>query len=154
MFAITPFNSGRRFAPAGRHRTIRELDDFFDRLLWAPDLAGSRNFREFDLYEKDGKLFLSIEAPGVDPDDLEVRISKGGVAIKCSKESEEKEEEGRTWYNKKTACGFNYEITLPFEIDTDAAEAKFEHGVVHIVAPRLERSASKILSLKKAEDKA
>ena len=150
MFAITPFSSNRRLAPTAHHRAIRELDDFFDRLLWAPDMAGSRNFREFDLYEKDGKLFLSVEAAGVDPDDLEVRIFKDRVAIKCNKESEEKEEdEGKTWYNKKTVCRFNYEIALPFEIDTEGAEAKFEHGVIHITAPRIERSESKILSLKK-----
>lgn len=152
MFAITPFSTGRRITPAAHHRAVRELDDFFDRLFWAPDLAGSRNFREFDLYEKDGKLFLSIEAPGVEPDDLEIRVSKDRVAIKCSKESEEKEDEGATWYNRKASCGFNYEIALPFEIDTDAAEAEFERGVIRIAAPKLERSASKILSLKKAGD--
>ncbi len=150
MFAITPFNSNRRLSPAAHHRAMREMDDFFDRLLWAPDLGGSRNFREFDLYEKDGKLFLSIEAAGMNPDDLEVRIFKDRVAVKCNKEAEEREEEdGKTWYNRKTVCRFNYEISLPFEIDTDGAEAKFEEGVIHITAPRLERSESKVLSLKK-----
>lgn len=131
---------------------MTELDDFFDRLLWAPDLAGSRNFREFDMYEKDGKLFLSIEAAGVDPDDLEVRIFKDRISIKSNKETEEKdgdEESGKTWYNKKAVCRLSCEIALPFEIDTDGAEAKFEEGVINISAPRLERSESKVLSLKK-----
>ena len=152
MLAITPFNHNRRLSSQAHHRAMRELDDFFDRLLWAPDLSGSRNFREFDMYEKDGRLFLSIEAAGANPEDLEVRIFKDRVSIKSSKEAVEKagdEEDGRTWYNKKTVCNMDYEITLPFEIDTEDAEANFAEGVIHISAPRLERSESKVIPLKK-----
>lgn len=152
MFAITPFGSNQRISSHSHHRAMRELDDFFNRLLWAPNLAGSQNFREFDLYEKDGKLFLSIEAAGANPDDLEIRIFKDRVSVKSHKETEEKEggeEDGKTWYNKKTVCNFNFEIALPFEIDTNGAEAAFEEGVINISAPRLDRSESKVLSLKK-----
>lgn len=152
MLAITPFDFNRRLSSRVHHRAASEMDDFFNRLLWAPDLAGSRNFREFDLYEKDGKLFLSIEAAGVDPDDLEVRIFKDRVLIKSCKETEEKdgdEGDGKTWYKKKAVCNFNFEIALPFDVDADGAEATFEGGVIKISAPELERSKSKVLSLKK-----
>lgn len=149
MFALTPFNNNRRMA---QRSPMSDFDDLFNRLLWAPNMAGSRLFRDFDLYEQDGKLFLSIEAPGMNPDDLEVRTTKDSVSIKCRKDTEEegeKSEDNRKWYNKKTSCGFNYEISLPFEIDTDKAEATFEHGMIKISAPRLEVAESKVLELKK-----
>lgn len=153
MFALTPFGAGRSFSPVARRNALKEFDDLFNALLWAPDLGGSRNFREYEMYEKDGKLFLSVDAPGINPDDLEIRTSKDRVSIKCKSESEEKSETqdgDKTWYSKKTFCGFNYEVALPFEIDTDKAEASFEHGVIRIVAPRLQVSESKVLTLKKA----
>lgn len=145
MFALTPFK-GRRFSPA-----IQDMDDFFNRLLWAPDMAGLHSFSDFDLYEKDGKLHLSIDVPGVKPEDLEITITKSTLSIRSKNESnEEKKDEGKTWYNKKSVSEFNYEVSLPFEIDTDKAEAACDNGKITVVAPRLQVSESKVLPLKKA----
>jgi Molecular chaperone (small heat shock protein) len=128
------------------------MDDFFNRLLWAPDMTGSRSFRDFDLYEEDGKLHFSIEAPGINPDDLEVKIAKDNLSIRSKSEneaSEENVEDAKTWYNKKSVSVFNYQVSLPFEIDTGKAEATFENGMISVTAPRLQASESKVLSLKK-----
>ena len=78
MFALTPFRFDRGLSPAAHRKAIRDMDEIFDRLLWAPDLAGSRDLKDYDMYEKDGKLYLSIEAPGVDPDCMEVMIPRTG----------------------------------------------------------------------------
>jgi HSP20 family protein len=151
MFALTPFTH-RRISPA-HQRIARDFDDLFDRFLWSGGLENSRSIRDFDLYEKDGKLFLSIEAPGVNPDELEIKTSRDRVSIRSVKETEEKDggnDDGRTWYSKKSSYSFNYEVSLPFEIDTDKAEAAFENGMINISAPRLETSESKVLTLKKS----
>jgi HSP20 family protein len=149
MFELTPL---RRFPTASPARLSREFDELFDRIFWPGGVENPRSFRDFDLYEKDGKLFLSIDAPGVNPDELEIKTSKDRVSIRSAQKSEEKgdQDDGRTWYNKKTAYSFNYEVALPFEIDTDKADASFENGMIHISAPRLMASESKVLSLKKA----
>jgi HSP20 family protein len=103
------------------------------------------------MYEKDGRLFVSIEAPGVSPDDVEVRISKDRVQLKSKNEEKgENSDDGRTWYSRKTVASFNYDLSLPFEIDTDKAEAAFDNGVISISAPRLQVSESRVLSLKKS----
>jgi HSP20 family protein len=152
MFALTPFTH-RRLSQNAHNRITRELDDFFDRFLWSPEVANSGNLRDFDLYEKDGKLYLSMEAPGVKPDELEIRTSRDRISIRNRQETEEKDggqDDGKTWYNRKSSYSFNYEVSLPFEIDTDKAEATFENGVINISAPRLQASESKVLALKKA----
>jgi HSP20 family protein len=152
MFALTPFTN-RRLAQTAPQRIARDFDDLFDRFLWSPDTRGMQNFRDFDLYERDGKLFLSIEAPGVNPDELEITISRDRVSIRSRREAEEKDggqNDGKTWYNRKSVCSFNYEVSLPFEIDTDKAEATFDNGMINISSPRLQASESKVLTLKKA----
>jgi HSP20 family protein len=151
MFDLTPF-SHRRVSPVSPQRTSRDFEDFFDKLFWAADAGGHRSFRDFDLYEKDGKLFLSIEAPGVNPEELEIKTSRDRVSIRSRKESEGKsgeQDDGKTWYSRKSSYSFNCEVSLPFEIDTDKAEATFENGMINIAAPRLQASDSKILTLKK-----
>ena len=156
MFAITPYNTNRRLS----NRMARDIDDFFSRLMWASDVTGPKTIRDFDLYEEDGKLNLAIEAPGVDPEKLEIKTSSETISIRCKQETaesndeatapkaEEKKDESRTWYNKKSACNFNYEISLPFEIDTEQANATFEHGIIKITAPRLQATESRVLPIK------
>ncbi|MDR1138090.1 MAG: Hsp20/alpha crystallin family protein [Synergistaceae bacterium] len=150
MFALTPFKNNITSAGSRRH-PLMEIDDLFNRLLWSPDLSGARGFGNVDMYEKDGKLFVSLEAPGVSPDDVEVRISKDRVQLKSkNEEKSENFDDGKTWYSRKTAASFNYDLSLPFEIDTDKAEAAFENGVISISAPRLQVSESRVLTLKKS----
>ncbi|MDR0616584.1 MAG: Hsp20/alpha crystallin family protein [Synergistaceae bacterium] len=150
MFELTPFTH-RRLAQASPLRVSREFDDLIDRLLWS-GADHHQNLRDFDLYEKDGHLFLSIDAPGVNPDELEIKTSKDRVSIRSRKDSEEKNasDDGKTWYSRKSAYSFDYEVSLPFEIDTEKAEAKFENGMIHISAPRLVVSESKVLTITKA----
>jgi HSP20 family protein len=149
MFALTPFRNN--LTNLHRRGTLSDIDEIFNRLLWAPDLVGAKSPGNIDMYEKDGHLFVSLEAPGINPDEVEVRISKDRVQLKSKKEAETNEggaEEGKTWYSRKTVSSFNYDLSLPFEIDTDKAEAAFENGIVSISAPRLPVSESKLLTLK------
>ena len=149
MFALTPF---RNNLPGNQRRSsLTDIDDIFNRLLWAPDFPTTRSFSNFDMYEKDGRLNVSIEAPGVNPDDVEIRVSKERVQLKSKQkdQAEKTDDDGKTWCSRKTAAAFNYELSLPFEIDTDKAEASFENGVISIAAPRLQVSESRVLSIKK-----
>jgi HSP20 family protein len=150
MFALTPFRNN--LPGTQRRSSLTDIDDLFNSLLWSPDLPANRNFSNFDMFEKDGKLNVSIEAPGVDPDDVEIRISKDRVQLKSKQkeEAEKADDEGKTWYSKKTVTSFNYDLSLPFEIDTDKADASFENGVISISAPRLQVSESRVLSIKKS----
>jgi HSP20 family protein len=150
MFALTPFRNS--LIPNGRRGSLTDIDDIFNRLLWAPDAQVGRSFSNFDMYEKDGSLHISIEAPGVNPDEVEIKISKDHVQLKSKSDSEEKKDssdDGKTWYSRKSVSSFNYELSLPFEIDTEKADASFENGIISIAAPRLMISESRVLSLKK-----
>jgi HSP20 family protein len=152
MFALSPFRSGLT-TQASRRSSLTDIDDIFNRLFWSPNSLGSSSLSNFDMYEKDGKLFLSAEAPGINPDDVEIRVSKDRIQFKSKNPACDKEggsDDGKTWYSKKTAASFGYDISLPLEIETDKAEATFENGVISIIAPRLQASESRLLTLKKA----
>jgi HSP20 family protein len=150
MFALTPFKN-HLTQPASRRHPLEEIDDLFNRILWSPDFRGAHSLRNCDMYEKDGRLFVSIEAPGVNPDEVEVRISKDRVQLKSKNDEKgEASDDGKTWYSRKTVAAFNYDLSLPFEIDTEKAAAAFENGVISISAPRLQISESRVLTLTKS----
>ena len=151
MFALTPFRNN--LLGSARRSSLTDIDDIFNRLLWAPDfLTSTKGFANVDMFEKDGRLNISVEAPGVNPDDVEIRVSKDRIQLKSKQkeETEKAEDDGKTWYSKKTTVSFNYDLSLPFEIDTDKADASFENGVISISAPRLQVSESRVLSIKKS----
>ena len=77
-------------------------------------------------------------------------VAHAGLANMSKEETKKADDDGKTWYSKKVAASFNYDLALPFEIDTDKAEASFEKGVISISAPRLQVSESRVLSIKKS----
>lgn len=158
MFALTPYNNNRRLSTPGS--MMKDFDDFFNRLVWASDITGSRAVKEFDLYEEDGKLHLALAAPGIEPDVVEIRTSRDSIVIVSKKKAVESSVDApdatqdspgqnRVWYSKKSVSTFNYEIKLPFEIDTSAAEATFKNGVIEVTAPRMQPTEIRTLELKK-----
>jgi HSP20 family protein len=115
----------------------RTLDSFF---------GNSASVRGVEVYEQEGKLFVSLEAPGVDPSKIEIRVFKDRVSVRSAEEGEDKEED-KTFYCRRCARKLSYEIALPYEIDTDQANAAIRNGMVLVSAPKAGSQAGKILKL-------
>ena len=48
---------------------------------------GEENIKS-DVYEKDGKLFIEMEAPGYNKDDMNISFDKGELTVSFEKEDE------------------------------------------------------------------
>lgn len=107
----------------------REIDNFFGQ-MWGT--------RGVEMYEKEGRLYVTLETPGVDPEKVEIRLFKDRITVRAAAEEEEKKEEKRNYYCRKSSRNLDYEIVLPFEIDPDKAQAEFKNGLLTLSAPRLE----------------
>lgn len=74
-------------------------------------------------------------------DDINVDIENNRIIIRGERNSEnEQNDEG--FYHTKRSCGsFSRSIPLPEGIDSDAAEAHFNNGVLEITMPMPEQNA-------------
>ena len=90
-----------------------------------------------DMYESDNELVIQSMIAGVTPDHLHVSITRDMVTISGRRVapqgiSEEQYIEHELYWGE-----FEREIRLPFEINTDGAEAIEKYGLLIIRLPRL-----------------
>ena len=89
-----------------------------------------------DIYETENALVLSAEVPGVDEDDIEIRIEDNTLSIKGERKFE-KETKEENYHRIERAYGSFYRsFTLPSYVDQDKIEAEHENGVLKITMPK------------------
>lgn len=74
--------------------------------------------------------------PGLTEDDLEILVHGTQLEIKGERAPIEPEEGTTILRRERSAGAFHRVIHLPMDIDRDAIEARFRHGVVTITMPK------------------
>ena len=103
-----------------------------------------------EVADKGKKFELKAELPGVKKEDLDIDIDSNYVIINAKKE-EDKEESENNYKKSEFRYGeFSRTVYFPEEIDVDKTEAKLEHGVLKIEAPKkvVESENKKKLTIK------
>ena len=90
-----------------------------------------------EMFERDGRLVVRAELAGLSPDDVRIEVTNdGSLMIQGERRSEfEAEEEGGVYRSERTYGRFSRVIDLPDDVDADAAQARFENGVLEISLP-------------------
>lgn len=99
-----------------------------------------------DLYQN--KDFLNIQAmlAGVEIDDISIVATSQNILIKGERKQKKLNLE---YITLELGWGkFSREINLPEEIDIDAIETTFIHGMLHIKLPIIDKSRTKIIKIK------
>ena len=99
------------------------------------DLEGSMWLPQVEAFERDGKLIVRADLPGLTKDDINVDITADAIKIRGERRQEkEKNDEG--YYRSERSYGSFYrEIPLPSGVNRDEANASFNNGVLEITLP-------------------
>jgi HSP20 family protein len=101
-----------------------------------------------DLVETDDSLIFKADLPGLKPEDVDISVSDSVLTVKGEYKTEKEEEEGDVHFKERRYGRFQRAIRLPDNVDTDAAEAKFEDGVLKISLPKTEEAKPKQIKVK------
>ena len=121
------FGFGRSFFPPefGQGGQARYAD-LGATALWAPHV---------DVVERDGKLLISADLPGVKKEDVKVEINQDSVTLQGQRH-QEKSSSDRGFYQSERSYGSFYRtIPLPEGVNTEKASATFRDGVLQIEVP-------------------
>jgi HSP20 family protein len=88
-----------------------------------------------DVTGMDGGLRISIELPGIDPDDVTVELRHGRLIVKGSKADDSIEEKADYVLRERYYGHFERSFALPLDLNTDKVSAEFKNGVLQISAP-------------------
>jgi len=135
----------------------RDMDRLFDRFLgsertgevgrlglWMPSIES---------YAKEGKLFIKVELPGVDPKDLDVSITDRELVIKGERKAEKDEKEKDYTYREISYGSFERRFVIPEGVKTDDLKAAFTNGILEISVPIPEVPKAKKIEIKTEEPK-
>lgn len=146
-----------RKAPDNFIRTVNDeisslLNRHFD--SYFPEAAYWEESNKFsmpvEMSDKGHTYEIKAELPGVKKEDLDIDIDKNYLTINAIKE-EEKNEEDKGYKKSEFRYGeFSRTVYFSEEIDTEKTEAKLEHGILKITAPKLraEKESKKKLTVK------
>ena len=91
---------------------------------------------QLDIHDNGKQLAIDVDLPGVDEKDVTVTVANGMLTIKGEKKSEH-EEKGDSFYVAERAYGaFERSLRLPESIDDAKLEARFDKGVLKILAQK------------------
>ncbi len=114
------------------------IEKFFDNDFKFPDFGNLANLTKdlaFDVYEKDGKVFVEMQAAGINPEKIDMVLEDNYLKISGIRE-EEKEEKGKNYYTKQISRGsFQKIVPLEYEVEEDKIDAEFENGLLKIELP-------------------
>lgn len=103
---------------------------------------------EVNMVETDKAVEVTVELPGMKPEDVKVEIRENALWITGEKK-EEKEEKGRTFHRIERRAGmFRRILPLPVEVKDQQVDARFADGVLKIALPKAERVMPKQIEIK------
>jgi len=128
------------------HEMQHEVNRVFDR--WGGQSFGLVESPALNLWEEDDALFVEAELPGLELYEIEIFVTghnqltlkgerKAGTVAKTAQHRQER------------AFGkFTRSLTLPFPVDENNVEARFENGVLKVRLPKHESAKPRKIAIK------
>jgi HSP20 family protein len=108
-----------------RFRGPVELEEFEDKLVRP----------RIESFVEDGKLTVRADMPGIDPKEIDVKVTGNTLNVKGKRE-EKKETKKRDFLRREVHYGsYEYSTTLPDGIKAEDIKAAYKDGVLELVAP-------------------
>jgi HSP20 family protein len=128
----------------------QEMNRLFSR--WGEDglrwtgLAGG--YPALNVWEDAERVFVEAELPGLDLKDLEIYVT-GGNQLTLKGERKANVPEKGLWHRQERGFGkFSRSLTLPFNVDADKVDARFENGVLLVTLPKHESARPRKINVK------
>jgi HSP20 family protein len=105
---------------------------------------------QIEVFERDGKLVVRADLPGMTPDDVRIEARDNALIIEGERQEERREERGDMLVTERSYGSFYRIIPLPEGVNPEGARAKFDNGVLEIEmdAPK-KQTNSRTISIEK-----
>ena len=134
-----------------RWNPMRDMDLFSNRMnsflgnhFLTPGFREASEMAEWrpavDIFDKEDRIVIKAELPGVDKKDMSVDI-KDGILTLSGERTYENEVKEEGYYRKERAFGkFNRSFALPEGLDPEKIDADYKDGVLKIEIPKPEQN--------------
>ncbi|MGC9502619.1 Hsp20/alpha crystallin family protein [Baaleninema sp.] len=129
------------------HREMNRLFDALNPTRFASELE--LNFGPpAELHETDEAVILKLEVPGMNPEDLDIDVTRDAVSIRGERKQESETEENGTIRSEFRYGQFSRVISLPTHVDNSQVEAQYRDGLLTLTLPKVEEEKHKSVKVK------
>ena len=133
----------------------RIMEDFFGRRMrpWWPERWSRREVMELeapvvDLFEDKNDIVVKAELPGMEKENVEVKLTDHMLTIKGEKKKEEEVKEENYYRSERSYGSFIRTLELPADVHADKVKASFKNGILEVRLPKTEEAKSKEIKVK------
>jgi HSP20 family molecular chaperone IbpA len=121
---------------------------FFQPLSFPQSMTS--NMPRLNVWERDDAYVVEAEVPGIDPDNIEVRVSGDVLTIMGRElvEKEEKNKEGKLVYQERRMESFSRSLTLP-GIREDRVDALCKDGILTLTLKKEKMSKKQRIAVRR-----
>lgn len=141
-----------------RERAMRTFGDFdrgmaaLMRDFFANEETPWKELNEFrptaNLAETDAAFEVTVDLPGVKPEDVHVEMRDGDLRI-TGERREEKEEKGKTFHHMERIVGrFERRMPMPTAVEEGKIDAAFKDGVLKVTLPKMVKTVPHRIEVK------
>lgn len=107
-------------------------------------------FPAVNLWTNSDGAILTVQVPGVAPEDLDIAVHLDTVTLRGKRDPEPLPQDAVVHRAERVAGQFARSFTLPFRVDPDGVNARFKQGVVTIELPRPDEEKPKRIQVQRA----
>lgn len=159
MRSLIPWRRKRERAEQGAQplmslaRLRNEMDTLFERFFrdpwglvdWEWPAGGLAAVPRTDLAETEDNVTVTMELPGVNPEDVQIDITGDLLTVRGEKREEKQEKKKDYHYVERQFGSFQRTVQLPSTVDPDKVDATYRNGVLTItIAKHAEARPRKI----------
>jgi HSP20 family protein len=127
-------------------RDVRSVDREFDRLI-GRTFGKESWFPALDVREAEDRFEVTMDLPGLEPDDVTITFEDRILTIKGQREHSS-EDEGETYHRVERSYGsFAQSVRMPVAANGEQAEASFDKGVLTVTVPKVEAAKPRTIEV-------
>lgn len=112
------------------------------------DEPGFTSWPQVDITENENSYMLKADLPGVDKNEISIKIEKGVLSIDGEKKVEKKQQNNKYYYYERDYGKFKRSFLLPEGTDTEKIEANMSNGVLNMTIPKAQKARPIMIEVK------
>jgi len=125
---------------------FRDLEQL-DRVVGRP-IARNAWVPALDVRETDDRFVVTVDLPGMKPDDVDVTFEDGMLTIRGTREFSSESQDEQYHRIERSYGSFARSIRLPRVADSEKINAEFDKGVLTVEVPKREEAKPRTIEVK------
>lgn len=150
---LTNYNPAKNRAHCRQNNIDRFFDGFFNDIS-APFFGHSlrqdntpAQGLHVDIYEQDNMIVVDADMPGISKEDINIDVKGKLVTLGYERKDENEVKEEHLYRKEKRYGKFERTFSMPFEIDAEKVNAKYENGVLKLEIEKPEKQQKKQIEI-------